>query len=84
MKIALILAFLLCIYAPWSLRSHSAVAQSILTIDASSFADTIENDMLTLISFQAPWCGHCTNFAPELAIAAKKVHEEKINVSPVA
>lgn len=84
MTVTLILAFLLCAYAPWSLRSHCAIAQSIMSIDASSFPETIKNDMLTLISFQAPWCGHCTNFAPELAIAAKKIHEEKINVSSMS
>lgn len=55
--------------------------QSVMILDASNLRDVIGRDSYTLVSFYAPWCGHCTTMAPELKNVAKIIHEENLNVS---
>ena len=66
------------------LLSHSPInvaGQSVMILDASNLRDVIGRDSYTLVSFYAPWCGHCTTMAPELKNVAKIIHEENLNVS---
>jgi thioredoxin-like negative regulator of GroEL len=73
---------LFVILAQWcELQRNSVSAQRILNLDAATFRDRIQHDTLILVSFHAPWCGHCTSMMPELKSAAKALHEKKINVS---
>jgi thiol-disulfide isomerase/thioredoxin len=73
---------LFVILAQWcELQRSSVSAQRILNLDAATFRDRIQHDTLILVSFHAPWCGHCTSMMPELKSAAKALHEKKMNVS---
>lgn len=72
---------LFVILTQWcELKTNSVSAQRILNLDATTFRDRIQHDTLILVSFHAPWCGHCTSLIPELKSAAKALHEKKLNV----
>jgi len=42
--------------------------------DANFASKVIGSDYVWLVEFYAPWCGHCKQFAPEFARAAKNLH----------
>ncbi|KHJ46223.1 protein disulfide-isomerase domain protein [Trichuris suis] len=44
----------------------------VVELTASNFqSKVIDSDAVWIVEFYAPWCGHCQNFAPEFAKAAK-------------
>jgi len=46
--------------------------EAVVKLDKSNFAKTVfGTDHVWVVEFYAPWCGHCKNFAPEFAKAAK-------------
>jgi len=50
-------------------------SEDIVELTDSNFAQTvIGSDYVWLVEFYAPWCGHCKQFAPEYARAAKNLH----------
>ena len=75
---AVFLSFLIVL---WNSCIILVTGQSIIKLDASTFRDTIDLDSFTLVSFYAPWCGHCTSMTPELKTVAKILHQENMNVS---
>ena len=68
---------------PWILSFNTVSAQTVVILNAVSYREQINRDSLTLVSFYAPWCGHCASMAPELNNAAAVLHHDGMNVSPV-
>lgn len=80
----LIVTLLISPHLDWSKCGVlTVIAQRVINLDAASFREKINHDTLTLVSFNAPWCGHCTSMAGELRVAASALHKEKLNVSRV-
>ena len=76
--------FLTFIVLLLNFSSVKVAGQSVMILDASTLRDVIGRDSYTLVSFYAPWCGHCTTMAPELKNVAKILHEENLNVSQIS
>eukprot|EP00560_Eucampia_antarctica_P009035 CAMPEP_0197827348 /NCGR_PEP_ID=MMETSP1437-20131217/4142_1 /TAXON_ID=49252 ORGANISM="Eucampia antarctica, Strain CCMP1452" /NCGR_SAMPLE_ID=MMETSP1437 /ASSEMBLY_ACC=CAM_ASM_001096 /LENGTH=217 /DNA_ID=CAMNT_0043428153 /DNA_START=96 /DNA_END=749 /DNA_ORIENTATION=+ len=49
----------------------------VVDLDARSFDSSIRDGNAWLIEFYAPWCGHCTRFAPTYEAVAKQLHENQ-------
>lgn len=63
--------------AAWSAVVVSA--QEVLKMTSDNAAEILANEFV-LVKFYAPWCGHCKAMAPDYIEAAKKVHEDGMNV----
>ncbi|XP_076067229.1 putative protein disulfide-isomerase A4 [Oratosquilla oratoria] len=55
----------------------------VLILTRDNFQAVVRPKDLILVEFYAPWCGHCTQLAPEYAIAAKKLKEDGIPLGKV-
>ena len=53
-------------------------AQYVLPLDGMTLDEAISSYPLLLVTFTAPWCGHCTSLLPELQLAAFQLHEEAV------
>ena len=55
----------------------------VLVLDERNYRDALKTYPLLMVEFYAPWCGHCTRFAPEyeqVALALKgKVKVGNVN-----
>lgn len=61
-----------------SLASRNDQSDSyVIDLDARSFGSSIRDGNAWLIEFYAPWCGHCTRFAPTYEAVAKQLHENQ-------
>ena len=48
----------------------------IAQIESGTFDDIVGDGSKWLIEFYAPWCGHCTRFAPTYQQVAEKLHAQ--------
>jgi protein disulfide-isomerase A1 len=56
----------------------SVAASDVVDLTSDNFQSTIEKNSYVLVSYTAPWCGHCKNLKPEFAKAATELKEKKI------
>jgi len=84
--------------SPWhgvasavEVESWSEEKQGVYVLDTRNFDSSLRDGKVWLVEFYAPWCGHCTRFAPTYEHLAKKLHhkqkvssnERKVNVAKV-
>jgi protein disulfide-isomerase A1 len=58
------------------LTIHCEEEDGVLILTDSNIDEVIAKSPILMIKFYAPWCGHCKQFAPEYAAAAKKAKEK--------
>lgn len=54
-------------------------AEGVIQLTAKNFDKSLSDGNAWLIEFYAPWCSHCTRFAPAYEAVAKQLHSEKNN-----
>lgn len=60
--------------------NHLVLSQTVLSLDASTFRERVNEDSLILVTFTAPWCGHCVSIGEELKAAAFALFAENVEV----
>lgn len=63
----------------------------VITLNSKNFDSSLRDGKVWLIEFWAPWCGHCTRFAPTYELVANQLHSDqktagvkrKVNVAKV-
>mmetsp|Transcript_20268 Transcript_20268/g.44076 ORF Transcript_20268/g.44076 Transcript_20268/m.44076 type:complete len:246 (+) Transcript_20268:223-960(+) len=71
--------------------SSSIKQQGVITLNSKNFDSSLSDGKAWLIEFYAPWCGHCTRFAPTYELVANQLHSDqktagskrKVNVAKV-
>ncbi|KAL7466373.1 hypothetical protein ACHAXS_006677 [Conticribra weissflogii] len=67
----------------------SAAAGGVIVLNAKNFDSSLRDGKVWLIEFYAPWCGHCTRFAPTYEQVAQTLHSQqptsprKVNVAKI-
>eukprot|EP00569_Conticribra_weissflogii_P000735 CAMPEP_0171354442 /NCGR_PEP_ID=MMETSP0878-20121228/44709_1 /TAXON_ID=67004 /ORGANISM="Thalassiosira weissflogii, Strain CCMP1336" /LENGTH=263 /DNA_ID=CAMNT_0011860415 /DNA_START=597 /DNA_END=1388 /DNA_ORIENTATION=- len=67
----------------------SAAAGGVIVLNAKNFDSSLRDGKVWLIEFYAPWCGHCSRFAPAYEQVAQTLHSQqptsprKVNVAKI-
>jgi len=67
------LLVILLLISPFVHGEDEHVSENVLTLDATNFQKTIQDNSLIAVEFYAPWCGHCKSLAPEWEKAATEL-----------
>jgi protein disulfide-isomerase A1 len=60
-----------------------AGASSITALTAANFNTTADAASVLVVTFHAPWCGHCKTFLPELETAHATLQDEDLDAAAV-
>ena len=85
-RIALALVVLLCVAMSAMAHAPEDIVPGIIELTNANYEQYLNGQKPTLVEFYAPWCGHCKNLAPEMAIlgdALVKARTESIQVAKV-
>lgn len=59
----------------------NAETTGVIKLTAKNFDKKLSDGNVWLIEFYAPWCSHCTRFAPTYELVAKQLHTQRDNPS---
>jgi len=65
----------LFVLAPLATMAEIFEDDGVLVLNDKNFEAAVKNNPFILVEFYAPWCGHCKQFAPEYAAAAKQMKQ---------
>lgn len=85
-QIVLFIVVLLCIAVYTIAHAPEDAVPGIIDLTNDNFEQYLNGKKPTLVEFYAPWCGHCKNLAPEMAIlgdALTKARTESVQVAKV-
>ncbi|KAL7445251.1 hypothetical protein ACHAXM_011931 [Skeletonema potamos] len=57
----------------------SEKVEGVIQLTAKNFDKNLSDGNVWLIEFYAPWCSHCTRFAPSYEVVAQKLHSDRSN-----